>query len=163
MRARIVITCSLGLLLFFCETFHSGGATASGNSCDRACLNGVVDQYLAAMVAHDSSHLPLAKTVKFTEDGVPLDLGDGLWATASGLSNYKVYFDEPAAGVELSERDEVLALLRKLTGQGLAVLASTSEAEQLAGAEVALTLRDGQLHGPRRDQGATVLALRRRG
>jgi hypothetical protein len=50
------------------------------------------------MVTHDPSHLPLAKTVKFTEDGVPLELGDGLWATASGLSNYKVYFDEPAAG-----------------------------------------------------------------
>jgi hypothetical protein len=67
-------------------------------ACDRQCLNGLVDQYLAAMVAHDPSGLPLAKTVKFTEDGVALALGDGLWATASGLGHYKLYFDEPETG-----------------------------------------------------------------
>jgi hypothetical protein len=76
----------------------SSASPAASNTCDRACLNGLIDQYLAAMVKHDPSHLPLAKTVKFTEDGMRLELGDGLWATASGLSNYKVYFDEPAAG-----------------------------------------------------------------
>ena len=27
-----------------------------------------------------------------------LEPGDGLWATASGVGNYKLYFDEPAAG-----------------------------------------------------------------
>jgi putative ABC transport system ATP-binding protein len=69
--------------------------------------------------------------------------------------------DEPAATVEMSERDEVLALLRGLTRDGVAVLASTGEAEQLAGADVALTLRDGQLHGQRREEPATVVALRR--
>ena len=50
------------------------------------------------MVAHDPSKLPLAKTVKFTEDGVRLELGDGLWATASGLSNYKVLFRRAGGG-----------------------------------------------------------------
>jgi hypothetical protein len=98
MRARLVISCSLGLSLLLCAAIPSRGMPAAGNSCDRACLNGIVDQYLAALVAHDPSHLPLAKTVKFTEDGVPLTLGDGLWATASGLGNYKLYFDEPATG-----------------------------------------------------------------
>jgi ABC-type lipoprotein export system ATPase subunit len=72
-----------------------------------------------------------------------------------------VVVDEPAATVEIAERDEILALLRALTRDGLAVLASTGEAEQLAGADVALTLRDGQLHGQGREHGATVLALRR--
>lgn len=69
--------------------------------------------------------------------------------------------DEPAATVEISERDEVLALLRSLARDGVAVLASTGEAEQLAGADVALTLRDGQLQGQSREQTATVLPLRR--
>jgi hypothetical protein len=77
---------------------HSGDAAwAAAGGCDRTCLNAMVDQYLTAMVAHDPSKLPLAKTVKFTEDGVRLELGDGLWATASGVGNYKLYFDEPAA------------------------------------------------------------------
>lgn len=58
----------------------------------------MVDQYLVAMVAHDPSKLPLARDVKFTEDGVPLQLGDGLWATAGALGTYKLYFAEPEAG-----------------------------------------------------------------
>ena len=53
----------------------SPASPAASNACDRACLNGLIDQYLAAMVKHDPSHLPLAKTVKFTEDGVRLELG----------------------------------------------------------------------------------------
>jgi ABC-type lipoprotein export system ATPase subunit len=69
--------------------------------------------------------------------------------------------DEPAAAVEISERDEVLALLRDLTRDGVAVLASAGEAEQLAGADMALTLRDGQLHGQSREQTRTVVPLRR--
>ncbi len=73
-------------------------AEPASTDCDRACLNGLIDQYLAAMVAHDPSKLPLAKNVKFTEDGVKLDLGDGLWATISGVGNYKLSFAEPAAG-----------------------------------------------------------------
>ena len=106
MRRKLLFASAIGVLILAAFVTLSSKVQVSAapasppasNSCDRACLNGIVDQYLAAMVTHDPSHLPLAKTVKFTEDGVPLELGDGLWATASGLSNYKVYFDEPAAG-----------------------------------------------------------------
>lgn len=66
--------------------------------CDRACLNGFVDQYLAALAAHDPARLPLAREVKFTENGQALRLGDGLWGTASGLGSYKIYADDPQAG-----------------------------------------------------------------
>jgi hypothetical protein len=66
--------------------------------CDRACLNGFVDEYLAALVAHDPARLPLAREVKFTENGQALKLGDGLWGTASGLGAYKLYADDPEAG-----------------------------------------------------------------
>ena len=71
---------------------------AAANDCDRACLDGFVDQYLKALVAHDPSKLPLAKNVKFTEDGVELKPGDGLWATATGLGTYRLDFAEPEAG-----------------------------------------------------------------
>ena len=73
-------------------------AAAPASDCGRECLNGIMDQFLAALVAHDPSKAPLAKNVKFTEDGVRLDPGDGLWATASGIGSYKLYFDEPEAG-----------------------------------------------------------------
>jgi hypothetical protein len=66
--------------------------------CDRACLNGFVDQYLDAVVARDPSRLPLAKTVKFTENSQRLALGDGLWNTASARGTYKLYVADPQAG-----------------------------------------------------------------
>jgi hypothetical protein len=73
-------------------------AQAAEPSCDRACLEGFMNQYLDAMVAHDASHLPVTPTVKFTEDDVVLKLGDGLWGTASARGAYKEYFDDPEEG-----------------------------------------------------------------
>src|SRR5262249_31943232 len=71
---------------------------ASTTACDRACLNGLVDQYLDAVVAHEPSRLPATTFVKFTEDGQHLTLGDGLWRTATGKGTYKFYIDDPDAG-----------------------------------------------------------------
>jgi hypothetical protein len=73
-------------------------ARAAQPSCDRACLEGFMNQYLDAMVAHDPSHLPVTPAVKFTEDDVVLKLGDGLWATASARGAYTEYFDDPEEG-----------------------------------------------------------------
>ncbi len=82
-------------------------------------------------------------------------------ARAIVLEPKLIVIDEPAATVEISQRDEVLGVLRKLAGEGVAVLASTNELDQLAGADMALTLRDGRLHGKRRSQMGTVVPLRR--
>jgi hypothetical protein len=71
---------------------------AADQPCDRACLEGFVNDYLAAMVAHDPKRLPVTPNVKFTEDDVALKLGDALWGTASGLGKYKLYFADPEAG-----------------------------------------------------------------
>jgi hypothetical protein len=66
--------------------------------CGRACLDRFVDRYLAAVVAHDPSLVPLARDVKFTENGQVLKVGDGFWSTASGPATYKLYADDPQAG-----------------------------------------------------------------
>lgn len=71
---------------------------ATPNSCDSVCLNGFVDHYLDALVAHDPSRLALAKTVRFTEDGQRLSLGDGFWRTATARGSYKFYMDDPVVG-----------------------------------------------------------------
>ena len=80
------------------RVFASEPHHAASNDCDRACLDGLVDQYLKALVAHDPAKLSLAKNAKFTEDGVELKPGDGLWATATGLGTYRLDFAEPEAG-----------------------------------------------------------------
>ena len=79
----------------------AGMAAAQGkgsDSCDRACLEATVNQYLAAMVAHDASKAPLAKNVKYTENAATLAFTDGLWFTCSGLTDYKFYVSDPQSG-----------------------------------------------------------------
>lgn len=66
--------------------------------CDSACLNKLVDDYFAALVAHDPGKLPLAADVKFVENVKPTPVGSGLWKTASEApSTFKIYVPDPVA------------------------------------------------------------------
>ncbi len=65
--------------------------TQKTGACDRACLENIADQYLAAMVAHDASKAPFAPNLIFTENTIKLPPTEGLWFTASGLGDYKFY------------------------------------------------------------------------
>jgi hypothetical protein len=70
---------------------------ASARSCDRACLIGITDQYLAAMVAHDPSKAPLAPGVVFVENIERMRPGEGLWKTATGgPTAFKIYVPDVA-------------------------------------------------------------------
>lgn len=80
------------------QSAQGRAASAKAGDCDRACLNHFVDQYLAAVVAHDPSQLPHSANMKFTENNVELKLGDGLWATADAIGTYKIYIDDPTDG-----------------------------------------------------------------
>ena len=72
--------------------------TASAAQCDRACLDKLVDSYLAAVVAHDPSQVQFASGVKFVENTEPLKPGEGLWKTASeGPTTFKIYVPDPVA------------------------------------------------------------------
>jgi hypothetical protein len=76
------------------------GAThkAVPDPCDRTCLKALVDSYLAALVAHDPSQVPLAPNLEFVENTVPLRAGDGFWKTATALpSTFKIYVADPVA------------------------------------------------------------------
>lgn len=67
-------------------------SSAAAEVCDRACLSGMVTQYLDALVAHDASRLPLAEKVRFTEDGRELKLGEGLWKTVTAKGQFRQDF-----------------------------------------------------------------------
>ena len=68
-----------------------------GAACDRACLQGVADAYLAALVAHDPSKAPMAPNAKFTEQAQPMPIGEGqLWKlTTEGPTTFKFRFLTP--------------------------------------------------------------------
>jgi hypothetical protein len=89
-------------LLFVCLTILlvATGARAQGGAgvCDRACLEGYVDKYLDAVIAHDPKLLPLARNAKFTENGVRLEVGDAHWKTTIGKGTYRLFVTDVEAG-----------------------------------------------------------------
>ena len=66
--------------------------------CNRACLEGLMEQYLAAVVAHDPKRLPLSADVKYTEQEQVMEVGDGFWKTVTGRGNYNHHFADPVEG-----------------------------------------------------------------
>ncbi|MFZ0980601.1 MAG: hypothetical protein WAN23_14470 [Candidatus Acidiferrales bacterium] len=70
-------------------------AVDSKVQCDRTCLEGVMNRYLDAMVAHNPSQAPLAPDVQYAQDNVRLKIGQALWATATARGKYIHYFADP--------------------------------------------------------------------
>jgi hypothetical protein len=78
---------------------HAAEARRGPVHCPRACMEGIVDQYLAALVKHDPSGAPLARYVRFTENTQELTVGEGLWAVATEApTTFKIYGVDPATG-----------------------------------------------------------------
>ena len=71
---------------------------AAGMKCDRACLEGMAEHYLDAMIDNTPQQLPFAKHVRFTENGQRLNIGDGLWNTMKGKGKYRLWVTDPEAG-----------------------------------------------------------------
>jgi hypothetical protein len=69
-------------------------------ACDRACMTDIVDRYIAALVRHDPTGLPLNRDVKFTENTARLKVGsEGLWVGASELpTGFHIYAVDVGAG-----------------------------------------------------------------
>src|SRR5215510_8487259 len=67
-------------------------------TCNRACLENVVDQYLTALVAHDPKRLPLSKDVMYTENDQVIEIGDAFWKTVEGRGKYTHIFADPEFG-----------------------------------------------------------------
>lgn len=88
-------------------------AGAAPAACDRACLEGFVNRYIDALVAHDPAKIPVTADVRFVENGVQLPLGSALWKTASGRGAYSHYFADTTA-----EQAGFIGTLRE-HGQGL--------------------------------------------
>jgi hypothetical protein len=122
--ASVAIAATLGLAL------ESAYADVH---CERACLEGLVDRYVDALVAHDPGRIPVAPGVRFVENGVQLPLGSALWKTASARGTYSHYFADVAGGQAgfigtLREHGQGMILVLRLAVQRGAI----AEIEQLA-------------------------------
>jgi hypothetical protein len=85
----------------------TGTALAADMECNhnRECLAEVLNAYLQALIKHDPASLPATRNIKYTENGVRIALGDGLWQTASAMPTYRLdIIDEEAGQVGLLGR-----------------------------------------------------------
>jgi hypothetical protein len=72
--------------------------SAVSPSCDRKCLIGFADRYMTGLVKQDYSKLPWADLVRYSENEVPMMIGDAIWGTAEGKSAKPQYAADPEAG-----------------------------------------------------------------
>ncbi len=79
----------------------ASAGTAMAQNCDRRCLIDLADSYMAAIVDHDPSAVPLADNVRIVENAMRIAPGEGLWETAmQGPGDSGIYVpDEEARSV----------------------------------------------------------------
>lgn len=87
--AAVAVT---GMVLF------AGVAQASAQACDRACLSGTLDRYLAAVLKHDPAAAPLATDFRYTENAIEVRPGDGIWKSATALGKVQRRYVDPVTG-----------------------------------------------------------------
>ena len=95
---------------------------AHAAACDRACLDGLADRYLDAMVAKTPDSVPFAPVVRFSENSVPMEIGDGLWGSSTAHATTALRAADPQSGqvawmgvVEEHGQPAFLALRLKVT------------------------------------------------
>ncbi len=121
---------------------------AFAQTCDRACLEVLVDTYLDAVIANDPAAVPVSPDVRFTENGQRLEIGDGLWNTMKTKGDYRIFVtDVPAQQVTFigtigeDHREEgkqnlaLIGLRLRLENGGI------TEVEQFVGRDVAAAER----------------------
>jgi hypothetical protein len=90
----------VGLLLGCCAWGAAAYAQPGAASCDRECLRGKVTQLLYGLVKHDVSGLPVADTLRVTEDAVEKPLAKvGLVGTVTRLRGFRQDIIDERAGV----------------------------------------------------------------
>ena len=89
-----------GLLVAACAWSAAANAQPATAACDRECLRGKATQLLYALVKHDVSGLPVATTLRVTEDAVEKPLAKvGLVATVTRLRGFRQDIIDERAGV----------------------------------------------------------------
>jgi hypothetical protein len=108
--------------------------TEGSPACDRACLYDLVDRYLAALERHDPAMVPAAPDLRYTENGMEVRLGEGLWRAVTGYASYQARAADLTTGEvavlgEFKEGDKAFSFATRLKIAGNAI----TEAETVIG------------------------------
>ena len=128
-RAVLALLLSSGAL-FAGSAFAAPAAKKLPAHCSDKCLTGAMNSYIAALVAHDPSQVPLASNVEFVENTKDLKPGEGLWKTASAPpATFKIYVPDSVSeqvgflGVMQADSKPIILALRLKVRHGQIVAA----------------------------------------
>jgi len=116
------------VLLLFGLAVYTFGAEPEWNAaaikpCDRTCLIGIMDGYMAAIYKHDPKAVPaLAADVRMTENTGQMDVGEGvLWRSKCEPTSFNLYIADPVAGqvalqarIKVQGRDTLIGIRLKV-------------------------------------------------
>ncbi len=77
---------------------NTDDSAKADSTMSRGQLTAFIDRFLEALLSRDLRPKGIAESVKYTENGQQLNIGDGLWGTVSGIGEYKVVLAEPETG-----------------------------------------------------------------
>ena len=82
-RHSVIVGTLLSLVVMstFAARSLAKPSSPADTTCDRACLDRIMVQYLGALSKHDPAGLPVASNAKMTENTKPIKLGEGVWKT----------------------------------------------------------------------------------
>lgn len=111
---------------------------------DRQALIDLADAYVAALVAHDPSRVPLARDVRTVENLHPIQPGEGLWSSATAApTTFAIHVPDPQRqsvgflGLMQQDGAPALVALRLQLDHGRIVQAEHLVATDLTDAELA--------------------------
>ena len=83
-----------------CMAATAARPAAAASACDRECLRGAMTTFLYALLKHDASRVPVADTVRVTEDAVEKPLARlGLFTTVTRLRGFRQDILDERAGM----------------------------------------------------------------
>lgn len=104
--------------------------------CDRACLTGYVDAWFAGLHANDARRVPVAESVKISQNGVLVDLEDSFWESAEStayrwdIANIRLGDTGTEAIVRNSDGSVTLLALRLIVADGVITEIETVKANE---------------------------------
>ena len=93
------LTCCLALAALRANAQAYGASSAVDRlECDEQCLGTLARRYMDGLVHHDPARVPFAPGVRFTENDVPLRIGQGLWGSISSASRTPLLATDEVTG-----------------------------------------------------------------
>jgi len=99
--SRLLLRAALGvaaIALMPAGVLAQNQAQGQASSCDAACLTGLANRYMDAVVRHDPKGLPWAERVGYAENGTKLRVGEGSWVTIDRRAEAPLVVADPQTG-----------------------------------------------------------------